>query len=189
MATGDQNDIETRIYGLLPPAWFASETPVLDALIAGLAEGLAWIYGLVAHVQSQCRIRTATDGFLDLISQDYFGGALPRHSGEADAAFRTRILANLLMRKGTRAGIIATLTILTGRAPKVFEPQRPTDTGVYNGGYTGYGAAGGYGSSAMPNQALVVAYRGNGVADADIHAAIDGAKPAGTTIWTALSNS
>lgn len=178
--------MRARLSGLLPQSWFGAAPPNLWALLSGLASSLSWLYSLVAYTQNQCRVRTATDGFLDLVAQDYFGGALPRHAGESDAAFRTRILANLLMQKGTRAGLIATLTVLTGKRPLLFEPQRPADTGVYGGPYGGYGLAGGYGSAAFPNQALAVVYRGNGVATADIYAAIDGAKPAGTTIWTAI---
>ena len=189
MATGDQADIQARIYALLPQSWFASETPVLDALIAGCANALAFAYSLISYVQNQTRIKTATDGFLDLISQDYFGGRLPRNSGESDSAFRARILANLFVEKGTRAGMIATLTVLTGRAPRVVEPIRPPDTGAYGGPYGGYGVSGAYSNPALvPYQGLVTAYRGNGVADADIYAAVEGAKPEGTVVWTRISN-
>ena len=50
---------------------------------------------------------------------------------------------------------------LTGRAPIVFEPSRPADTGAY-GTAAGYGAAGGWGSLALPFQCFVTAYRAQG---------------------------
>jgi len=77
---------------------------------------------------------------------------LPRNPGEPDTAFRTRIQARIFLEKGTRNGMIKALTLLTGRAPKIFEPARPLDTGAYNAGILAYGAAGGYGSLQLPYQ-------------------------------------
>ncbi len=61
---------------------------------------------------------------------------------------------------------------LTGRAPRVFEPGRTTDTGGYaslNGGGGGmaYGVAGGWGSLDLPFQCFITAYRptGSGIAE------------------------
>ena len=144
---------------MLPNGWFGSATPVLDAVLSGIAAALAGVYTLAAYARLQTRISTATDGFLDLISQDFFGGTLPRRMRESDAAFRARILAELLAEKGTRRGMIRALTALTGRAPIIFEPARPADTGGYNVGGCGYGVAGGYGSTRLPTQAFVIAYR------------------------------
>ncbi len=159
MATGDTNDFLTRLKALLPNGWFTGATPVLDAVLTGISSVLASVYSLAAYAKLQTRIMTATDGFLDLISYDFFGGDLPRNYQETDAAFRTRILAELLLEKGTRKGLIRALQILTGRTPWVFEPARPADTGGYNQPCMGYGVAGGYGSLACPYQAFVVAYR------------------------------
>ena len=159
MAIGDQNDMLARIKMLLPQRWFPDSTPVLDALLSGAAWALSLIYSLVQFAQSQTRIATATGGFLDLISYDFFGNNLPRNPQEADSAFRTRILATLLRPKATRPGMIAVLTALTGRAPIIFEPARPADTGAYGASICGYGAAGGYGSLLLPAQAFITAYR------------------------------
>jgi hypothetical protein len=191
MATGDQNDILNRIDGLIPPSWFGSASPNLTALLSGLASMLAWVYSLIAYVQNQCRIATATDGFLDLISADFFGPNLPRNAGETDTAFRARIQANLLRPRATRAGLIATVQTLTGTTPRLFEPQRPMDTGGWGGNpYGGYGVAGGYTNPALcrPNQALMTITPGNGVSDAAIAAAVDQAKPAGTIIWITIQH-
>src|SRR5690242_14267395 len=129
--TGDANDMLARIKALLPTRWFNENSPVLNAVLSGLAYGLSLIYSLVTYAQLQTRIATATDAFLDLISFDFFGSSLPRRKQEADAPFRVRIIATLLRAKGTRPGMIAALETLTGRTPIIFEPARPADTGAY----------------------------------------------------------
>lgn len=157
--TGDQADFLARIKALLPNGWFRDETPILDAVLGGIAWALSFIYGLTAYAKLQTRIATATDGFLDLISFDFFGNSLPRKLQELDSAFRARIQAELLLQRATRYGLIRALQILTGRTPIVFEPARPLDTGAYNCNIWGYNAAGGYGSLQLPFQAFVTAYR------------------------------
>jgi hypothetical protein len=167
MATGDVNDFIGRIKSVLPRGWFpaapsagqATQTPVLDALLTGISTMWAWLYSLVMYAFLQVRISTATDIFLDLISMDYFGTGLPRNPNEADAAFATRIKANLFPALQTRAAIIAGLTNLTGRAPTIFMPADTGDAGGYNTGAFAYNTAGGYGSLALPAQFFVTAYR------------------------------
>jgi hypothetical protein len=156
---GDQSNILGRLKALLPFRWFPDSTPVLDALLSSAAWALSQVYSLIQYAKLQTRIATATDGFLDLISFDFFGNNLLRNLGELDAAFRTRILATLLRPKATRPGMIAVLTALTGRAPIIFEPARPLDTGAYGASICGYGAAGGYGSLQLRAQAFIIAYR------------------------------
>jgi hypothetical protein len=162
MATGDTSDILSRIKALLPTRWFPDVSPVLDALLSGPAWALSLIYSLIQYAQLQTRISTATDGFLDLISFDFFGGQLPRRAQEMDDPFRLRILATLLREKVTRNGMIAALVALTGRTPVIFEPARPEDTGAYGVNDIGYGVAGGYGSLQYPAQAFITAYRPSG---------------------------
>ena len=159
MATGDSNDCFTRIKSLLPRGWFVGSTPILDALLIGLAWPLSLVYSRIKYAQLQTRIATATDGFLDLIAFDFFGNTLLRKLQEMDSAFRARILATLLREKVTRNGMIKALVNLTGRTPKIFEPWRPLDTGAYNKNIWGYGAAGGYGSLILPAQVFITAYR------------------------------
>lgn len=159
MPTGDAQDFSSRIKAVLPGGWFRDDTPILNGVLAGVSWALAAGHTLAEYARSQCRIRTATDGFLDLIAFDYFGGGLPRKLQESDAAYRVRILAALFPEKGTRRGLIRTLEVLTGRTPRVFEPARPADTGGYGLGGCGYGAGGGYGSIESHNQAFVIAYR------------------------------
>jgi hypothetical protein len=158
MATGDQTDIFGRIKTLIP-RWFSDSTPVLDALLRGFAYAKSFVYGLIVYAALQTRIKTATDGWLDMIAADFFGSSLLRKSGQSDASFRNRIIINLFRERATRNGLVKVLTDLTGRAPVVFEPQRPLDTGSYGGPLIGYGVAGGYGSMLLPFQAFVTAYR------------------------------
>lgn len=159
---GDSDDIFGRLKAALPQRWFGSTAdsmPVVDSLLAGIATGLSFIYSLYTYAALQCRIKTATDGWLDAISADYFGSSLPRKANQSDASFRATIIANLFRERATRNGIIKVLEDITGRTPTIIEPMRPADTGVYGGPLIGYSAAGAYGSMLMPYQAFVIAYR------------------------------
>lgn len=220
MATGDQSDILQRLKATLP-RWFGDITPLLDALLQGLAWAGSFVYSLISYARLQTRIKTATDGWLDMIAADFFGTFLSRTANQSDASFRARIIINLIRERATRTGVVKVLQDLTGRTPMVFEPQRPADTGAYSAPNSGYGMAGGYGSLLLPCQAFVTAYRPTGtgiplvagygistggygvasraelasmdmiqgaVTDADIYAAIDSVKPAGTTLWTRITS-
>jgi hypothetical protein len=133
MATGDSNDMLERMQALLPRGWFGDSPTILTALLKGFAAILANVYAVLAYAKLQTRILTATDGFLDVISADFFGSNLPRRTGESDAAFRNRIVVNLFRERATRKAVIQVLTTLTGRAPLIVEPMRPADTGGYGG--------------------------------------------------------
>jgi hypothetical protein len=160
VATGDAKDIVNRLQQLMPHGWFQNGlSAIRDALLAGIANSFAFIYSMFAYIRLQTRIATATDGFLDLIAADFFGTGLLRQTGQGDTSYRSRILSALFLERGTRNAVIRVLTQLTGRAPIVFEPQRPADTGAYNNGVLAYNAAGGYGSLAYPYQSFVTAFR------------------------------
>lgn len=161
MAIGDQNDIFSRLQQLLPPSWFGSAPIIVNAILQGYASALAFAYSLYAYAKLQTRILTATDGWLDLISADFFGTSLPRNPGQSDASFLARIRVNLFGLKATRQAVANALVNLTGRTPQLFEPMRPADTGAY-GLALGYGSAGGYGSMSLPYQAFVIAFRPTG---------------------------
>lgn len=159
--TGDQTDMQARLKAVLPVGWFPDNTPLLDGVLAGCAAGWAWVYSLLAYAKAQARRLTASGVFLDMIAADFFGSFIRRRVNESDAALSARIGRELFRQKGTRAGVIAALTDLTGRAPAIFEPAYPLDTGGY-GIASGYRAGGGYGSLALPFQFFVTAYRPNG---------------------------
>lgn len=157
--TGDQGDVYSRIKALLPRGWFGDTSPILNALLQGFSAIIANVYTLIVYARAQSRILTASDGWLDLISADFFGPSLPRKTNESDTAFRNRITVNLFRERATRNAIIQVLTTLTGRAPTIIEPERPADTGGYRIPTSGYGVAGAYGSMLLPYQAFVTAYR------------------------------
>lgn len=162
--TGDQQDVFRRIKTLIPP-WFSDVSPYLDSLIQSFAYTGSFVYSLYEYAKLQTRIKTATDGWLDLISADFFGSALPRKANQSDVSFRNRIIVNLFRERATRGGVVRVLQDLTGRTPKIFEPLNINDTGAYGAPNSGYGVYGGYGSLLLAYQAFVTAYRpiGTGV--------------------------
>ncbi len=190
MATGDQSDIVQRMHALLPPWFPAGATAVLDAVLQGPGTVLSMVYGLVAFARAQTRLSTATGGWLDLFSYDFFGRTLLRSAGETDVAYASRIKANLLQPAATRPALVAALVRLTGRTPTVIDPWRPGDCGAYGYGGTGYGTGGYYGSLSMPVQCFVNAYRplSGSVSDAAIYQVIANTIPAGAAAWTDIEN-
>lgn len=132
MATGDQADIVSRLQRWLPQGWFPNTTGTrIFALLSGFASLLSTIYGMVSYTKLQTRIATATDGFLDLISQDYLGQNLPKLPGETDQAFSKRIRANIFLAANTRTAIQKALQIVTGAPVRMIEPWQPNDTFVW----------------------------------------------------------
>lgn len=217
MATGDQTDMFGRLKNLLPRGWFPDTTPLLDGLLWGYAQALAWMYSLYLFAQAQTRIKTATSGWLDIAAQDFFGTGLLRYSGQSDDSYRNRIVINIFRERATRYGMQKMLTDLTGRAPLIVEPARPADVGCL--GVTAALGVSMLGSVVTPYQAFVTVYRpsANGganwpgintftfglastsgllpstqlsptVADADIIAAIEATRPAATAVWFRISN-
>ena len=212
--TGDRADIVSRLKGVLPSRWFPDTTPVLDAVMSGLAAGWASLYALLASVRLQTRIATATGGFLDGCSADFFGAKLSRRTAETDQAFRSRIHTALVQEHATRPALVAAITALTGSAPTIFEPARPADTGAYNTGALAFGAAGSWGSLSLPFQVFVTVRRpepmgiatiagygtagplaraslsdaGGQVSDPDIYATVASVVPTASIAWTTITN-
>jgi hypothetical protein len=212
--TGTPSDIVTRLKAVLPTSWFPDQTPVLDTVLAGLATAWSSLYALLAAVQIQSRIATATGQFLDGASTDFFGSRLPRRNTESDDSFRVRVNQQLVREHATRAAIVSIVTDLTGKAPVIFEPARVSDTAGYGTAGMGYGAAGAWGSLGLPFQVFVSARRAQGVGianiagygspgplaraslaaaagqvtDADIYAAIASVMPTGARAWTRITN-
>ena len=212
--TGDTADFAARIKAVLPNRWFPDRSPVLDALLTGLATAWSAVYALLAFVRAQSRLATASSSFLDAIGQDFFGPRLLRRSAEADDTYRDRIAAALVREHATRDALEAALLTLTGRSPAIFEPARPADTGSYAGPAFGYGVAGAWGSLQLPFQVFITARRpppagiatiagygtagplgraslsdsGGQVTDADIYAAITAVLPTASIAWTRITN-
>jgi hypothetical protein len=159
MATGDQTDMLARLKALLPRDWFPDSSTLLDGLMAAMSSVAATVFGLIQYAGLQTRIKTATEGWLDMIAADFFGTALVRAASESDTSLRSRILLTLLRERATRAALARVLKDLTGRAPVIVEPTRPADTGGYSVGGAGYGVAGSYGSLLTPYWCFVQAFR------------------------------
>ena len=198
MATGDKTDVYGRLMAMLP-RWFGDLTiaPLISALLQAFATTHSYVYTLIAYATLQVRIKTATDGWLDMIAADFFGPTFYRRAGQSDTSFRAAIVLNLFRERGTRNSVIKILTDLTGRAPLIVEFNRPTDTGVWGGPYLGYGLAGAYGSFSMDTYAMVTAYRPFNIGtapfgyiptDAEIYAAVDSVRPAGYTLLMNIKN-
>ena len=168
---GTTADMAARIRAVLPAGWFpvsppapaSSATPVLDGLLSALGAAWSFCFGLLCTTADQARLATATDAFLDMASQDFFGSFLPRQTGEADASFRARISAQLISQRGTRADASRAVEAVTTVVPFICEPQRALDCGAYSsamgarvaGGF-GYGVFGTrYGSTEMRFQYLL----------------------------------
>lgn len=175
---GDPADIVARLRLALPRRWFGDTAPVMDGLLGGLASAWSGLHGLLQEVRRQSRMTTATGGFLDLAALDLFGGGLPRRAGEADGAFLARIGRALRRVRATRAGLVDAAGE-AGSAARVFEPARPTDTGVYGGPGLAWGVAGGWGSLMMPLECLVVLQPDT----PEARAALVVALPAGGVAW------
>lgn len=216
MATGDQADIFARIRSLVPSSWIPAGAPIAEALFQGPAWALSTIYSQIAYAKLQARIKTATDGYLDLISADFFGQSLPRLTNEQDGAFRARILANLFIKGPTRGSMSAVIEAITGRKPDIFEPSNPTDSLGLDGAFFWDTGAGKWGDP-LPYQSFVTAYRPSGentslaeldswrmswdsfgawsdiqsaqITDAAIFAAVESTRALGTTVWLRIADS
>jgi hypothetical protein len=207
------DDMRLRLRRMLPARWWADEAPVLDRLLLGLGTVLSAIHELIAYARQQTRLATATAPWLDIAAQDFLGGRLLRRSQETDDAFRKRLIAIMQRPRATRDAVGAAVLRVCGSEPLIFEPRRPADTGAWNSGSIGYGAAGGWGSLTLPAQIFVVAQRPRGtgcallsgygtggltvyagsaqigaqVPDSEIFAAIADAMPSGAVAWTRLT--
>jgi hypothetical protein len=166
--TGDLPDFVSRLRTVLPKRWFAEQSPNLEVVLTSLATPWVWLYDLITYVIAQTRLVTATDDWLDLISNDYLGDALGRKPNEADFSYRNRIQRALLHEAATRSAVSVGLENLTGSQPIIFEPANCMDAGSYGGLAGGpnipgtglaYGLAGGWGSLNLPLQVFVTVTR------------------------------
>jgi hypothetical protein len=189
MATGDSNDILSRLKAVIPYRWFAYVAPIRDAVLGGLSDLAAWCYSWIVYATTQSRIATSTGPFLDLIAFDFLGRYLVR-GGLSDNPFRARIMATILQERVTRAGMINALTLLTGQAPIIFEPWNTGDAGGYGCPNVAYGAAGGWGSMNLPGQAFVTVTRtsGSGVPNVGGYGSNLGGYGIGATEYVGPSN-
>lgn len=148
-------DMPGRLRGLLPASWFGDgDTPVLDAVLAGIGAPLAWAYSLYRFVLAQARLSTSSGVFLDLFSLDFFGNTLPRRTNETDESYQPRIAAELVRTRNTRAAVAKALTELTGSAPTLIEPWSSGDCAVVGVSF-GAGIGAPVGSLDLTNQVFI----------------------------------
>ena len=70
---GNLADFVCRLRAVLPKRWFAGQSPNLQSVLTGMATPWVWLYSVINYVIGQTRLLTATEDWLDLISNDYFG--------------------------------------------------------------------------------------------------------------------
>ena len=182
---GDAGDMAGRLRLTLPEGWFADDAPLRDALLGGLGAAWASLYSLLGRVRLQARLATVEGQFLDLACRDFFGLGMARRAGESDAALRARLQRALQRRRGTRAALTAAAAE-AGYSARVFEPAQPADAGAYGVAEAwAWGAAGGWGSLAMPLECLVTV---TAVAPVEaIGPALAAAMPAGGAAWVRVA--
>jgi hypothetical protein len=129
-----------RMASLYPAGWASPEAKQEGGAVRGVMDtlgiSLAFEAGALGYVFAATLIETAQNGALDGKALDFFGSgfyALPRNPGESDAAYLVRLLAALLPGGATRAAVSAAVQAVTGQAPRIIEPWRPSDTGVIDG--------------------------------------------------------
>lgn len=184
-------DFANRVRALLPNGWFPDNAPVLNSVLQGHGYAAYTCQTQANYTKNQTRLATATDYFLDLAAQDFYGNNLPRAAGESDPSYRSRITATLLRPKATRQSMVDSLTRLTGQTPVVFEPMRILDTGAYNNVRTlAYNTAGGYGSSSTPFQCFInVVIPSVGMSFNDVYSVVNDVKICGTLCWVGITTS
>lgn len=162
MATGDTNDMVTRLRAVLPP-WFPDPiaSPFLQAILTGLGSGLAFAYSFIAFAATQTRIATASGGWLDLIAWDFFGTGFLRRPTETDISFQPRLMKELFRPRVTRAALLQMLVDLTGRQPSIIEPWNTGDVGAWDINTFAYDAYGCYGDT-INNLLYIVVFRPSG---------------------------
>lgn len=141
--TLDADDFATRQGAVFPNGWVSPEARqpggIFYALMKSIGGQQAFVLSALIYALEATRVQTAVGDALDLVSEDFFGDALPRAPGESDDSFRTRIEAGLTAdfvtaSGATRAAVSFAVQTITGVAPRIIEPWRPLDTGVIDGG-------------------------------------------------------
>lgn len=203
MATGDTDDILSRLLSQIPPGWFPrGATPVLNALLAAASYAGSFVYGMIQFTRAQARIATATGGWLDLIAFDYFRYSFVRPPGWTDDQMRAQIAFRVLNPNGTRPGLVAGVENLTGRTPIIVEPWNTGDTGAWSDGSFGdfagdiaWDEAGAWGELDLPNQLFIHVFRpsGGGIANAQgwgdvTDTSVAGGWDSGDIEWADITN-
>lgn len=149
---GDSDDMRRRMVSTFPHRWTQHDAPNRNAILGGLADALAYVYGLLAYAKDQTRIRTASGMWLDLIAFDFFGLRVRRRQGQTDDAMQAMIMREIFRARVTRAGLKGAVADLTGNDVRIIEPWNTVDCGGYDTGLAGFDMCGRWGSLEMPCQ-------------------------------------
>lgn len=151
-------------------------------LALGLASVLAGLYQQIQSVLLAERLPTSSGTEIDTWVGDFFGGNLPRNSGESDAAYISRTQSILSAKQGTRAGV-QTVAGNYG-ATTIAEPWQAELTGAYDEPTLAYDTSGSYGSQEPDVSVFIVPSGGtftSGQAQ-QANLAVLGAKAAGVQL-------
>jgi hypothetical protein len=129
-----------RIGANFPPGW-SSQTAklpggVLYNIFKMMGVGLSFEMGGAQYALDATRLATATGDALDLAAEDFFGTgfyAILRNTGELDPAYRARLQAAMLPTGATRHAVYNEILRVTGFAPRLIEPWRLLDVGMWDG--------------------------------------------------------
>jgi len=152
----------SRMCALFPPGWASAQAKLPSGavyeMLKSIGTGPSSAMDSLAYAAAATRLQTAVGDALDIASVDYFGDndahlapglpdydgpiegsgldadiyAIWRLRGEGDAAYRARLMAALLPTGATRPAVTAAVQATSGYAPRVVEPWRPADTGVWD---------------------------------------------------------
>ena len=193
MAAYDQIDWTQRLLALFPIPWasFDARQPggLLYSVCNGIASPFSALSTLLVYVQLQTRLQTATDINLDLISEDFFGGALPRLSNESDARYRGRILSALVSGKTTFLGLTQVLNNL-GLTFHITEDGHAQDMlclGVQGSLSSGVGFLGANGTNASASYMKILTPLPNGLTQQNVLDTINAYKAEGCTVWVSFT--
>lgn len=148
-------------------------------LALGLASVLAGLYQQTQSVFLAERLPTASGTEIDTWVADFFGGNLPRNSGETDAAYISRAQSLLGAKQGTRAGM-QTVASNYGTAT-IAEPWQAAVTGSYDEPTLAYDTSGSYGSQ-QPNVSVFIVGSFTSAQAQQANLAVLGAKAAGVQL-------
>ncbi|WP_051949301.1 hypothetical protein [Methylosinus sp. PW1] len=153
MAVGDFDDMMLRLRSHLPKGWFPDVAPGLDAVLSMPATAFRYVWDQIVDAKAQSRISTATGVWLDLAAYDFLGTRVMRRKDQSDDSFRTRVKAEILRERVTKAGMKKMLTDLTGKTPTIFELWDANFSGGLDAGfYLDYSPLG---ETSLPYQCLM----------------------------------
>lgn len=139
-----------ELSGYMPVNWFspAALKPGgnAHALLKGMGSQNLVPYEKLATVERQMLLTNATGDGVDMCARDFFGDNLPRLSGEADLAYKARIIARLFLQAGTRQGMSDGVEGAVGVPPVLVEKLQAQNTGGWASWLTGAGGATGVNS-------------------------------------------